>query len=149
MTVFTTAPLPEDAHCSSRQWRGIINSNNALPKHCVRCHRMYTIERTAHDGKNPCVIPCVYVRTLKHVPGIAEPQYVSMCCGTDSCLGKGEQGGWCYVGKHTEDEDEVEYNDVSVVQCYENSRGECLQTCLAATSKKVVWKDSCIRYGVE
>ncbi|KZP09730.1 hypothetical protein FIBSPDRAFT_864668 [Athelia psychrophila] len=146
----STSQLPEDAHCSSRQWRGIINSNNTLAKHCARCHRTYTIERTIHDPQNPCVVPHVYVRTLKKIPGIAEPQYVSLCCSTDALVERGEKsGGYCFVGQHTEDEEAVDYNETSVVGCYENNRYECLQTCLAATHKKIVWKDSCIRYGVE
>lgn len=82
---------------------------------------------------------------------MVESQYVSVCCGTEACLGRGgkDDGYCCFVGHHTEDGNDVVYNGASVVLCSEDRHGQCHQTCLVEMGNTTVWNGSYTRYHVE
>lgn len=61
-TLLISTPPMDDIHISHSTWYGMLSSNDGILKHCVRCHREYTIV----SSRSLCSIPGPHV--FKPVP---------------------------------------------------------------------------------
>ncbi|GBE84434.1 hypothetical protein SCP_0604130 [Sparassis crispa] len=118
------------------------------PKHCVRCHMMYTT-----NGEGGCVIPHIFDYRDQHeweMDGIKGRVYASKCCGDEVRVferGAGsdfvlEDEGPCFRGCHTTSAIVVEYNLVNVFPCQLDREEECLKEVLDMTYPPEFCEDS-------
>lgn len=153
------------SHSSPVKWYGILSRNDAVSKHCARCHRDYTIVYT--DGIPRCVVPHVFRREPAAIVECNsdagktwERRYDSECCGPDVCIfemvtdkdkkrgtGKFRQDGSapCFRGDHTRNKDGAseDYNGINILPCL-MERGECCREWLCGLqgdNMNIVWSD--------
>jgi hypothetical protein len=145
----------EDIHSSPVRWYGILSVNDAIPKHCARCHIEYTIRST----RNLCSIPHVFkpepFEEIDSSTGKTIVYFESECCGRDVLAKEVEEPegsgnvvvrkcepGLCFVDRHTKSQTD-DRNDINNLPCLKRSDGICCREWLRGISGKddeeVVW----------
>jgi len=158
-----TAPVvpPMDEHISTTIWYGILSKNDGILKHCVRCHRPYTITSMKLLCSIPHVFEPVPFKKINPSTGETRVYYESKCCGPDVLAmeveepkGSGNivvrkcQEGLCFLDCHTIRKPE-DRNGINNLPCLKKNGGECcrewLQGIGGECDEEVVWSTECNR----
>lgn len=150
-----------DGHYATVPWYGMLSKNDGIKRHCVRCHKDYSI---VSKVTKLCSIPHVYKpEPLEHTdPSTGETCvfYQSECCDgeffaveRESPEGSGNivithcEEGFCFSGQHTTCEEEARefYNGINILPCLEVGGDDCgrewLRDISGDENQVVVWGD--------